>query len=434
MADDYTVIATGPAPPSRAAQIGGAFGQGLGVGAGALFADWLGTRRKAKQLNPLREALEQTVLQMQQSGVPLNPVQQQIAAVVSDPKAYARLAGSPEGSLQLAQQFQQQSKPAYYREVVVRGGSDLNEKLGLGLLEGESATVKLAFDANDHRLPGFELSDLHRPSTTTKGLQRVSAVVRGEQEPSTLMFDPETGTFERTHADGRRERIASADITQVALTGGREQVLPPARADDLVAQLDWLNFQQEELGAMLTALQSDPTLAGTGGAIRRFVQQAIGITDDLGRLFGEAGAQRASQMVMSAERAALSEVERGSMDEATYNRLFNDPKLSEIQLFENTLAYTLARLRVPEGRLLASVINDSRKDAKLVGLTSSQDVQNRLAAVQRQLEARTASIQRRLGGAPRVVPNTGDLPPAATYRPMTIEEALRHYDPDGVEE
>ena len=85
------------------------------------------------------------------------------------------------------------------------------------------------------------------------------------------------------------------------------------------------------------------------------------------------------------------------ISEDQFYSLFNDPKLSEIDLFQNTLAYSLARARVPDGRLLATVIEDAKADSKITGFTSSTDVINKLTSIQEQIGSRIGSLERRIG-------------------------------------
>src|SRR5690606_11849563 len=118
-------------------------------------------RRAAKQLNPFREALLGAIPQ----GVQLTPQQQMIAAAVQDPRAFARLAQSPQGALELGGMFQPQAAtPAYQREVVVRQDSERSQRFGLIRAPGDAATVKLSYDANGNLLPGFEIEHFSRAS------------------------------------------------------------------------------------------------------------------------------------------------------------------------------------------------------------------------------------------------------------------------------
>jgi hypothetical protein len=135
-------------------------GKPLGQWLGGLLLD----RRAAKQLNPVREAL----LNSQPSGGYVGPManqqaiaaqgartpqQQMIMAAAQDPKTFGQLA-QQYGPLELGAAIQGAPR---VREVIVHGDKDdpWNTRLGIGLKEGESASVKLQYDANDKLQPGF---------------------------------------------------------------------------------------------------------------------------------------------------------------------------------------------------------------------------------------------------------------------------------------
>jgi hypothetical protein len=228
-------------------------------------------------------------------------------------------------------------------------------------------------------------------------LQRVSGIVGNEQQPSTLLMNSKTGEFTRQMPDGSVETIPSSMITQVSVQGAMGDVLPPTRSDDLRGTRDWLQYQQEDIGRMLERVRADPSLVGAPGAIRRAGQTVMGAATDLGSLFGSDGAAEASKFTMDTANNALQMVDTGRMSEEQFNKLFNDPTLSELRLFENSLGFTLAQLRSPDQRMLATVINRSLEDAKLTGLTSSADVINRLEAIHNQFDSRIDSLNRRIG-------------------------------------
>lgn len=250
-------------------------------------------------------------------------------------------------------------------------------------------------------------------------LQRVSALVRGEQTPTTLLFDSQSGQFTRQNEDGSVDIIPSGNVTQVSIQGGAGDVMPPARLDTLQAERDWLAYQGDELTRMISAIGEDPTLAGAAGQVRRFGQQLAGGVQDLAALFGPQGAQRANEMVLAATNAAMQQVEDGTLSEENFKRLFDDPDLSQIALFENTLGFTLARLRSPDGRLLASIIDRSLDDARITGFTSSRDVIAKLSEVQRQLETRRNDLDRRMGRTPAT----------ADAEQVPLEDLLQQYAP-----
>lgn len=123
----------------------------------------LAQRREQKQLNPMREALLQTLPydgpmaspESQQAAESMSPQQQMIASAAHDPAQFATLARQAQGGpLGLAEMMSQKPRE---RDVVVHPGDQLNTDLKLGLKDQESATVKLSYDQHDRLQPGFTI-------------------------------------------------------------------------------------------------------------------------------------------------------------------------------------------------------------------------------------------------------------------------------------
>lgn len=264
--------------------------------------------------------------------------------------------------------------------------------------------------------------------------QRVSAIVAGEQTPTSLNFNPRTGEYIRQMPDGSVQAIASSQVMPVSVQGGMSDVLPPTRQDIVAERRDWLQFQNDEIGTMIGLLEADPSLVGLPGAARRVGQTISGTINDVGAMFGEQGAATAQEFINTGIQNAASMVESGALSEDQFNKMFNDPALSEIRLFENTLGLTLASLRSPDQRIPVSVIERSMQDAKLTGFTSSTDVVNRLKSIQRQIDSRLESMNKRLGeetpqrSSPRAFQQTLGAPQVpegvdpALWEVMTPEE------------
>lgn len=171
-----------------------------------LLGGRLAARMLAKDLNPMREALlasqaESTTLgqpaQMGQQSpppmltgdgaaipgtepvgqasplpgtmpaqrAPYTPRQQMIMQAAQDPREFARLAGGTEGAMQLAEEMKQAPR---IREIVVHPGDALNERLGLGLKDAESAVVAIQYDENDRQLPGFTIEQYVTSAANTE--------------------------------------------------------------------------------------------------------------------------------------------------------------------------------------------------------------------------------------------------------------------------
>jgi hypothetical protein len=145
--------------------IGAELGYGAGQGVGAMLGGNLMNRRLAKDLNPMRAALEQTIGEQVRAGVPLSPQQQMVASVIGDDRKFARLAGSPARALELGGLFEPVApKVAHHREYVIRAGSELAQRYGIDLQPGDTATVKIPYDQNDREMPGFEIEQFNRAS------------------------------------------------------------------------------------------------------------------------------------------------------------------------------------------------------------------------------------------------------------------------------
>jgi hypothetical protein len=315
-----------------------------------------------------------------------------VPATIQTPERAAEVAGIQEGAKTTARETAK---------------NEVNQMSPMTQAEVQAAGLPRGTVAQ--RGPDGSVVTVYTPPTMN--LQRVSAVIHGEDRPTTLNYDPQSGIFTRQNQDGSVERIPSGMVTQVSVQGGASDVVPATRRDQLVERRDWLQFQQEQVRDMAGKLRADPTLAGVAGSARRAGQTATGVINDFSQLFDAAGITSASNMIEEARRSASAELESGGIDEATLTRLFDDPTLSEMRLFENALGFTLARLRVPEGRLLASVIDTSIKDAKITGLTSSRDVINRLDAIDKQFDNILQSLDRRIGDRqqPKVI-RFEDLP------------------------
>ena len=68
-------------------------------------------------------------------------------------------------------------------------------------------------------------------------------------------------------------------------------------------------------------------------------------------------------------------------------------------MFENSLAYALARARKGSGRLNSDDVENARKDVGITGLSSVKEVIARLRAVDNELTSSEGGLQQRLKGA-----------------------------------
>lgn len=189
---------------------------------------------------------------------------------------------------------------------------------------------------------------------------------------------------------------------QAASAGG----LTSNRADDIRADIGHISNARSMLADMRQSILDDPTRSGVLGFVRGKAQTLIGIASDVGDILGGA----VTRTVTDTAKAVLDDITLGQSDpsrgadEEIASRFF-DPKLPENEVFENSLAYALARARKGKGRLNLDDVKTAREVTKLTGLKSSQDVLAKLAAIDKEFENADKIAQGRLRGE-----TGGDVP------------------------
>jgi len=146
-----------------------------------------------------------------------------------------------------------------------------------------------------------------------------------------------------------------------------------------IRQLDFIDRSIEQIDSIIAAVEADPTLVGVPGAIRRAGQTITGgIADVKSVLTGSEAAEAETDPVSQIAQSLLEETELSAEEKQSF---FNDPDISKLRLYENTVGLALARTRHPDGRVPVDIIKRSIADAKLTGFTSSRDVINRLREI-----------------------------------------------------
>lgn len=157
-----------------------------------------------------------------------------------------------------------------------------------------------------------------------------------------------------------------------------------------IRELDFVDNFTTKLDEMIQRVEEDPTLVGAVGSVRRFGQTASGVAEDLGSVFGDTfvgGIMEGAADIAEGDDTELTEEQK--------QELFNNPDISRLKLFENSLGLALARLRHPDGRVPVDVIKRSISDMQLTGFTSSKDVINRLKEVRDEMEKRRKNLRKR---------------------------------------
>lgn len=171
---------------------------------------------------------------------------------------------------------------------------------------------------------------------------------------------------------------------------GTGQDIEPTQSQMTVQNELWQEYDTviTNVEDMIANVEDDPTLVGIIGSTRKAAQTVSGVAEDFSRLVGELPV--ISTLVdwvgsIADEDSKLTEKQKASFAD--------DPKLSQLRLFEHNLGYALARSRQPRGRLLADTIKRSMDDAKLTGMTSSRDVLYRMREVLRLLKENRTNVE-----------------------------------------
>ena len=170
------------------------------------------------------------------------------------------------------------------------------------------------------------------------------------------------------------------DASQQRAVGG-------ARGRAAVEAEETLGFISEARGILsplMSEIERDPGIVGIRGSLRKTGKSAIGVISDLGL----------KSVVESAKNIALS---NSDMTADQYQGMFTSPTLSSLQIIENSVGMISARIRTPDQRLPLDVINRSIAEVKLTGLTSSEQVKDRLEFIDSLFSVREEALKQRFG-------------------------------------
>ena len=153
----------------------------------------------------------------------------------------------------------------------------------------------------------------------------------------------------------------------------------------------------------IAKIEENPLRAGVPGAILGFVQSMLGITADTA-----AG-------IASVVGVTIEELPGISQDDIEKLGGFFDPSLPEMEIYENTIALELAKLRILSGgqgiRALTTAFEDAKRDVDIAGFFDSRTVLARLNAVRREMVTERTKLLRRAfnqstkpGPVPTVIP------------------------------
>jgi hypothetical protein len=169
------------------------------------------------------------------------------------------------------------------------------------------------------------------------------------------------------------------------------------KVDDIKADLASAGRARSRVQQMLQSVREDKSRAGITGTLRRWGQTAFGITSDLADLGVDVGGIIGDTVLDLKEdlNADQAEAEMAS---------FFDKSLPQNTVFENSLAYQLARARKGDKRINMEDFRIAKSDVNLTGLTSSDDVIARLQAIDMEFAEAERDLQARIGIEPEKEP------------------------------
>lgn len=175
---------------------------------------------------------------------------------------------------------------------------------------------------------------------------------------------------------------------------------PPSgnRVDELKGELSILTRGRSRLAVLKQSITEKRSRAGIAGSLSRFIQEGIGMATDLAGIgidvpgFNREVVQQVAEDINSGRTA---EEVGGLFDE----------EIPRNDTFVNGLAYTLAKARKGPGRLNTDDVKRALPDVQITGLKSVDSVLAKLDAVDQELAAAEADLNKRIG-----TNSTGGLP------------------------
>lgn len=186
--------------------------------------------------------------------------------------------------------------------------------------------------------------------------------------------------------DPRSSAVVLGEGVDVQLTE-----LPEANVMKLELQLGNNEYAIEGIDRILQGNWSNET--AIVGSLNLAMQSVLDLGSDIGSLTGWDGINK---WASDATQGVFQEMAQGET-EADFNKKapewFN-PNLNINALFQNSLAYRLARVRKGMGRLNAQDFENARADSQIVGITlGTEGVRARLQFIKTELQAANTNIQ-----------------------------------------
>lgn len=280
------------------------------------------------------------------------------------------------------------------KETATAAGEQEKTKTAAGpqatqLSDEEKTTAGIPAEAIVNKLPSGELKITFPPQERAE--KATEPFVRVVPKDGSPQFDAPRNDPRVTAASQKGDAIFP-----VKAQGTIEEAGGPTgnKIDTLKGVRDQMVRNRALLKTIRAGLAEDPTRAGAAGTARKLFQRGVGIASDLVNL------PEVPQFINDISKSIVGEMMPKSNRVDPDVAQFFDPTLPQNEVFENALAFGLARARQPDDRLLVDAIKSARRDVALTGLTSAAEVNARLDAIDAEFAAAEEDVNARLGRLP----------------------------------
>lgn len=305
------------------------------------------------------------------------------------------------------------------------GGEGVLQQLSEGgwdLAELRRLPEEFAFTENQLRT--INRSEEIQNSLISVGLNPASLDVKKEEaeitESTKARFreapKPDKGTGTEQLFALRDKQLAAGNPKDAATTQaiidakafGRteEDALSANKVDEINAERRRVVDTQGVLRGLIKGIREKPSRAGLAGTASRIAQTAFGITGDFNVLGIDV-----KGTINALTPDFLKDVDANNVDEDV-TAIMSDKSLPENTVFENQIAYSLARARKGNFRINLEDFKIAKGDVNITGLTSSFDVLSRLEAIDQEFDRAIIGFDARLdaeGASPDVELPTFEL-------------------------
>lgn len=221
-------------------------------------------------------------------------------------------------------------------------------------------------------------ADQEAPALDQTSEPRVEGALPGEERAQTLMgemrkYDQRIGQIDAAIAEVPRQEVPRLQALKTTLEKRRAATekrleketsskISGGQETDLVGRVETIGAGLEAINNALAEIDKAPGDFGVSGGIKGAIQTSAGVAKD----------------VSSAVPVFGSLISRGA-DMATSATSAEGDFVSRLKPIENVIASSLAQARFPQGRPPQdTVMRPAREDARLTGLTSSEQVRAKL--------------------------------------------------------